>query len=558
MTSKHHKARGAAAKANPAQRAGPAAGRDNVNVMAKREQSVTAREELSHAREETADRRDQVAHEREQTIHQREHLAATRERIERERECVKRSLESHIVQLRQANEHLVITTVEAQIMTEQIQRAKEQMGHMAHHDFLTGLPNRMLLMERLERAIGQAKRRGTRLAVLFLDLDRFKVINDSLGHAVGDVLLQAVAKRLQGAIRATDTASRQGGDEFVVLLSEVADERAVCEVVDNMCREIAAPYALQDQTLHIGVSIGISMYPEDSGDALTLIRNADVAMYHGKNSGRDQYHFFRADMNARAVGRQKMEADLHRALEQQEFVLHYQPKVNLASGAITGSEALLRWVCPGLGLVSPGNFIPVAEACGLIVPIGRWVLGEACAQVKRWRDAGLDPGSVAVNISAPEFRRPDFVARVRRLLEAPGLAPGWLELEITESVLMQDAPASVAILCQLKEMGVRLALDDFGTGYSSLSYLRQFPIDVLKIDQSFVREIGAPRDNGVIVSAVIAMGSSLGQRVIAEGVEQLAQLSFLKEHHCEEGQGYLFSRPLNAADFGALLATGIA
>lgn len=543
-------------RVNVAERRAGGVGSDSV--IAGREKSVTAREELSHAREEASDRRDQVAHDREQAVHRREHIAAARETTNRECESVKLALESHVDQLRQANEHLVITTVEAQIMTEEIQRAKEQMGHMAHHDFLTDLPNRILLMERLDRAIGLAKRRGTRLAVLFLDLDRFKVINDSLGHAVGDTLLQAVARRLLASIRATDTASRQGGDEFVVLLSDIADERAVCEIVDNMCKEISAPYALQDQTGHIGVTVGISMYPEDSDDASTLIRNADVAMYHGKNSGRGQFHFFRADMNARAVERQRMEADLYRALDQHEFVLHYQPKVNLGSGAIIGSEALLRWVRPELGVMAPGDFIPVAETCGLIVPIGRWVLGEACAQVKRWSDAGLNPGSVAVNISAPEFMRPDFVARVRHLLEATGLAPACLELEITESVLMRDAPASAAILWELKEMGVLLAVDDFGTGYSSLSYLRQFPIDVLKIDQSFVRDIGAPHDNGVIVSAVIAMGNSLGQRVIAEGVEHEAQLSFLKEHHCDEGQGYLFSRPLSAAAFGALLAAGIA
>jgi diguanylate cyclase (GGDEF)-like protein len=547
--------RGGGARANLAERR--AGGGGNDSVIDSREKSVTAREELSHVREETADRRDRVAHDREQAVYQREHIAAAREKANRQRESADLALDLHVVQLQQANEHLVITTVEAQIMAEEIQRAKEQMGHMAHHDFLTDLPNRVLLMERLSRAIGLAKRRGTRLAVLFLDLDRFKVINDSLGHAVGDTLLQAVARRLLASVRATDTASRQGGDEFVVLLSEITDERAVCEVVDNMCKEIGAPYALQDQTVHIGVTVGISMYPDDSDDASTLIRNADVAMYHGKNRGRDQYHFFRADMNARAVERQRMEADLYRALDQHEFVLHYQPKVNLDSGAIIGSEALLRWVRPELGVMAPGGFIPVAEACGLIVPIGRWVLGEACAQVKRWRDAGLHPGSVAVNISAPEFQDPDFVARVRHLLEATGVAPACLELEITESILMRDALGSAAILRELKEMGVLLAVDDFGTGYSSLSYLRQFPIDVLKIDQSFVRDIGAPHDNGVIVSAVIAMGNSLGQRVIAEGVEHETQLIFLKEHHCDEGQGYLFSRPLSAADFGALLAAGI-
>ncbi|MHB8747405.1 MAG: putative bifunctional diguanylate cyclase/phosphodiesterase, partial [Gammaproteobacteria bacterium] len=302
-----------------------------------------------------------------------------------------------------------------------------------------------------------------------------------------------------------------------------------------------------------------STYPADGNDAETLLKKADTAMYQAKEQGRNNYQFFKSDMNSRAVERQVVEAHLRQALARQEFILHYQPKVNLGTGRITGAEALLRWLHPQWGVVLPERFVAIAEDCGLIVSIGRWVLREACAQAKRWQDAGLKPAAVAVNISAVEFRHKDFVAGVRTILNETGLAPGCLELEITESVLMRDAASSTAILQQLKKTGVQLAVDDFGTGYSSLSYLTQFPIDTLKIDQSFVQDIGLANDNeGVIVSAVIAMGTSLKQRVVAEGVEDQVQLAFLKAQNCEEGQGYFFSRPLGAEQFAALLVTGIA
>jgi len=300
----------------------------------------------------------------------------------------------------------------------------------------------------------------------------------------------------------------------------------------------------------------VSLYPRDGADAATLISNADVAMYDAKRNGRGRCHFYRPEYNVRAVQRQRVEAELHRAVGEQQFVLHYQPKVNLDSGLVTGSEALLRWRHPQTGLVSPDRFIPVAEACGLIVPIGRWVLGEACRQVQRWQAGGLAPGSVAINISALEFRCPDFVAGVRAALARTGLAGASLELEITESVLMDDVAASAAILHQLKQLGVSLAVDDFGTGYSSLSYLNQFPIDVLKIDRSFVQAIARPDGDGAIAGAVIAMGSSLGHRIVAEGVENQLQLRFLRQHRCTEGQGYLFSRPLSAERYGGLLRRG--
>jgi EAL domain-containing protein (putative c-di-GMP-specific phosphodiesterase class I) len=318
------------------------------------------------------------------------------------------------------------------------------------------------------------------------------------------------------------------------------------------------PHFINANELYVTASIGISVYPTDAMDAETLIKHADTAMYCAKESGRNNYQFFRQDMNVRAVERQVIETHLRQALERKEFVLHYQPLINLDSGRITGVEALLRWIHPNWGIILPDRFIQVAENSGLIVPIGRWVLKEACRQTKRWEDEGLKPGLIAVNISALEFRHKDFVKGVRAILDETGLAPFSLQLEITESVLMSDAESSAAILQELKDMGAQLAVDDFGTGYSSLSYLNQFPIDILKIDQSFVQAIGTENGNGIIVSAVIAMGNSLMQRVVAEGVEKRVQLNFLKESHCEEGQGYFFSRPLVADQFAELLKTGIA
>lgn len=432
-----------------------------------------------------------------------------------------------------------------------------RMAHLAHHDFLTSLPNRVLLNDRIAQAIGLAERHGTTLAVLFLDLDNFKHINDSLGHAIGDKLLQSVAQRLSNCVRNSDTISRQGGDEFVILVSQDKHAEDASLTADKILNALAAPHFIDGHELHVTTSIGISIYPADANNAEALIKNADTAMYQAKANGRNNYQFFKSDMNVRAVERQVIEAHLRQALERQEFVLHYQPKVNLDTGMITGAEALLRWIHPQSGVMLPDRFVPIAEDCGLIVPIGRWVLREACAQAKRWEDAGLKPGSVAVNISALEFRRKGFVECVRAVLNETGLEPRCLQLEITESVLMHDAESSITVLQQLKNMGVELAVDDFGTGYSSLSYLHRFPIDVLKIDQSFMQDIESTNGNDIIVSAVIAMGTSLKQRVVAEGVEEQVQLTFLKARNCEEGQGYFFSRALGAEQFAALLATGI-
>jgi diguanylate cyclase (GGDEF)-like protein/PAS domain S-box-containing protein len=432
-----------------------------------------------------------------------------------------------------------------------------KMAHLAQHDFLTGLPNRVLLNDRIAQAIILAERRGTTLAVLFVDLDNFKHINDSLGHAVGDQLLQSVAQRLTSCVRSSDTVSRQGGDEFVILVSEDQHAQDAALTADKILAALAMSHSVSELDLHVTPSIGISVYPADGKDAETLIKNADTAMYQAKEKGRNNYQFFKSEMNVRAVQRQVIETHLRQALEREEFVLHFQPKVNLDTGMITGAEALLRWMHPQWGMMLPDRFVPIAEECGLIVPIGRWVLREACAQAKRWEAAGLKPGSIAVNISALEFRHKDFVGGVHAILNETGLAPRCLQLEITESVLMRDAESSTAILQQFKKMGVQLAVDDFGTGYSSLSYLHQFPIDVLKIDQSFVQDIASTKGNGIIVSAVIAMGTSLKQRVIAEGVEEPGQLAFLKTRNCEEGQGYFFSRPLVAEQFAKLLATGL-
>lgn len=432
-----------------------------------------------------------------------------------------------------------------------------KMAHLAQHDFLTNLPNRVLLNDRIAQAISLAERQGTTLAVLFLDLDNFKHINDSLGHAIGDQLLQSVTRCLSKCVRNSDTVSRQGGDEFVVLLSEAHDAQDSALTAEKILAALTRPHVIGQHELHITTSIGISIYPADGRDAETLIKNADTAMYQAKDRGRNNYQFFTQDMNVRAVERQLIESHLHHALERQQFVLHYQPKINLSSGAITGAEALLRWQHPQWGLVSPARFISIAEDCGLIVPIGRWVLREACTQAKRWQSAGAGPTTVAVNISAQEFRHRDFIAGVRTILSESGLAPGILQLEVAESVLMRDAKASIEILHQLKDMGIQLAVDGFGTGFSSLSYLNRFPLDTLKIDQSFVQEIDGTDGTGIIVSAVIAMGSSLNHRVIAEGVEQQSQLAFLQEQLCEEGQGYFFSRPLQVEQFVALLQTGI-
>jgi diguanylate cyclase (GGDEF)-like protein/PAS domain S-box-containing protein len=431
-----------------------------------------------------------------------------------------------------------------------------RMSHLASHDALTDLPNRLLLGDRLARALALAHRHQRQLAVLFLDIDRFKYINDSLGHALGDELLRAVGREVTTCVRSSDTVSRQGGDEFVVLLSELEHAEDAAMGAQKIIAALARPHKLAGHELYITVSIGISVYPDDGEDAETLLQSADTALYHAKDQGRDCYQFFRPDLNVRAVERQAIEAGLHRAIDKREFELVYQPKLNLKTGAVVGAEALIRWRHPDRGLVEPARFVPIAEDCGLIRPIGRWVVHEACRQAQAWQDAGLRPIPVSVNISAVEFRSKGFLKNIVDILTETCLDPRYLEIELTESVLMAHVEATNAVLHALKSLGVQLAIDDFGTGWSSLSYLRHFPIDALKVDKSFVQEITSGSTAAPIVSAMISMGRSLNHRVIAEGVETRDQLAFLQAEDCGEGQGYYFSRPLVAQQFAQVLETG--
>jgi diguanylate cyclase (GGDEF)-like protein/PAS domain S-box-containing protein len=432
-----------------------------------------------------------------------------------------------------------------------------QMTYSAKHDFLTGLPNRKLLHERIEQAIVLAQRHMKRIALLFLDLDGFKHINDSLGHPIGDQLLHSVAKRLLDCARASDTVSRQGGDEFIVLLSEVEHAEDAAIAASRMLRAVAEAHNIDGHDLHVTTSIGVSVYPDDGADAETLIRNADTAMYQAKENGRQSYQYFKPAMNARAVERQAIEAALRRALERNQFTLLYQPKLDFRTGAISGAEALIRWTHPTRGSVPPAEFIPVAEDCGLILTIGNWVLRQACEQARAWQDAGLPATTMAVNVSAREFRDDGYLDSLFATLSDTGLDPKLLELELTESVLMKHAESAACTLQALRDRGVQVAIDDFGTGYSSLSYLGKFPIDALKIDQSFVGRIAAATDDASIVTAVISMARSLKLRVVAEGVETHEQVAFLQDHECDEAQGYYFSRPVLPEQFAQLLRTGI-
>jgi diguanylate cyclase (GGDEF)-like protein/PAS domain S-box-containing protein len=439
-----------------------------------------------------------------------------------------------------------------------VARALElEKAHSAEHDFLSGLPNRKLLKDRIDFGIALARRHMKKLAVLFLDLDGFKHVNDSLGHAVGDKLLQSVAARLTECVRGTDTVSRLGGDEFVVLLSEVelAEDAAVSAT--RMLEAVAAAHTIDENDIHVTTSIGVSIYPDDGVDAESLIRCADTAMYQAKENGRQSYQFYEPAMNARAVERQFIEQGLRRALEKQEFELHYQPKLDLSTGRITGAEALIRWTHPTRGMIPPVEFIPVAEASGLILPIGAWVLREACRQTRSWADSGLPAITIAVNVSAAEFQNRSFADDLFAILHETELDPRSLVVELTESVLVKRAEYAASVLGTLRARGVHVAIDDFGTGYSSLSYLQKFPVDSLKIDQAFVRQISMAGHNKHIVTAVLSMARSLKLRVIAEGVETLEELSFLRAHQCDEAQGYYFSRPVPPEEFAKLLKTGI-
>lgn len=433
-------------------------------------------------------------------------------------------------------------------------RAEEHVRHLAHYDALTDLPNRALFNDRLGQALIKAQRNHGRAAVMFLDLDHFKVINDTFGHSIGDLLLQGVAARLTSCVREGDTVSRLGGDEFVILLPELRDAEDAYLVAQKLLAAAARPFELHGHELHITASIGIGFYPDDGASAEVLMKNADAAMYRAKEMGRNNYQFYHADMNVRSFERLAMETSMRRALEREQFELYYLPRYEMTDGRIVGVEALIRWHHPDLGLVSPARFIPLAEETGLILPIGEWVLRAAATQGKTWHQAGLPPLFMAVNVSARQFRQTDFAGKVGQILRDVGFDPCWLELELTETTLMDHAAENISILNSLKALGVRIAIDDFGTGYSSLAYLKRLPVDILKIDRSFITDVTVSLDDAAIVEAIIAMARSLGLHVFAEGVETVEQAKFLQAHKCDEMQGYYFSKPLTADQILPILA----
>jgi diguanylate cyclase (GGDEF)-like protein len=442
-----------------------------------------------------------------------------------------------------------------------LKKAEEQIRHLAFYDGLTGLAKRELFIDRLEKSLCIAKRRKSTLAVLFLDLDRFKRINDTLGHHIGDLLLKEVAERIRNSVRCEDSlgrfiieenrvcTSRIGGDEFVLLLTHLPRPDVAAKVAERIVESFSESFNLEGHEVHVTTSVGISLYPHDGEEAETLMKNADTAMYEAKRKGRNNLQFFREELNSISSERLTLENDLRSALEKEEFLLHYQPQIDLRTGQITGAEALIRWQHPGRGLLYPATFIEIAEDSGLIRPMTEWVIRAACRQNKAWQDDGLLPIAVAVNLSGHQFCLQDLETIVSSSLEESGLAACHLEVELTESVLMENKEGAVEVLQALKNLGVSIAIDDFGTGYSSLAYLRNFPIDTLKIDKSFVQDVSADSDDASITQAIIALAHSLQLGVIAEGVETEEQLDFLKKFNCRTGQGFLFSRPVSAADF---------
>jgi PAS domain S-box-containing protein len=458
--------------------------------------------------------------------------------------------------------------------------AEQRIHSLAYYDSLTGLPNRLMFRDQLDRAIARCVREGQQLAVMFLDLDKFKRVNDTLGHSVGDQLLAAAAERIADCVRGTEMVSRDGsglpapdeakaahagaalrvgrlgGDEFTLYLDDVGEPQNAARVARRILAELARPFALGQHEIVMSASIGIAVCPADGKDVELLLGNADVAMYHAKEQGRNNYQFYSRAMNAEAFQKLSLESNLRKALERGEFVLYYQPLVSVASGAVLGAEALIRWQHPEMGMVSPLEFIPLAEETGLIVPISEWVLDQACRQAAVWQRVGTQPVMVSVNLSGVNIRQNSMPQTVARALKASGLDPLCLKLELTESVLMRDVETTLAVLKKLKDMGVKLCIDDFGTGYSSFSYLRRFPLHTLKIDRSFVRDIPGHEDVAAITRAIIAMGHSLKLNVVAEGVETHPQLDYLRELGCDEYQGYLFSAAIPAVQFEALLRSG--
>ncbi len=431
--------------------------------------------------------------------------------------------------------------------------SEEEARYLAEYDTLTRLPNRRSLENRLQQSIAQAQRTKQQLAILLIDLDRFKVINDALGHQAGDLLLKAVAERLQESVRKGETLSRHGGDEFVILLTELARIEDAAYVGQRILDALAQPLEIADQELNVAASIGISLYPNDGETSDILLKNADLAMYHAKGRGGNNYHFFTIELNAKTSKRMRLENSLHQALQRDEFFLVYQPMVDLASSEVCGMETLLRWQHPEQGLISPLDFIPIAEETGLIVPLGEWVLETACRQAKAWQEQGFKPLHMSVNLSARQFRQTDLAYTIARILQQSGLASQWLELELTESLLLENVEDTIATMYQLTDLGVTLSIDDFGTGYSSLAYLKRIPLSTLKIDRMFVKEVVTNSGDAAIVAALIELAHKLNIKVVAEGVETEQQLSALIGQRCDMMQGYYFSPPLSVEAFGQLL-----
>jgi diguanylate cyclase (GGDEF)-like protein len=429
----------------------------------------------------------------------------------------------------------------------------DQLRYRAHYDALTDLPNRVLCSDRLNQTLKQARRRKWLAAVLFLDLDRFKLVNDTLGHICGDALLRLVSKRLVTCVRAGDTVGRLGGDEFAIVLSELSQSQDAGLIAQKVLESLAEPFDLDGHEVFVTASIGIATHPGDGEDAETLLKNADAAMFSAKNLGKNNYQFYTAEMNERALERLLLESNLRRALERDEFVLHLQPKANIATGALDGCEALLRWRVPGNGLVAPGQFIPLLEESGLIVSVGEWVIRSACEQLRAWQHAGIAPVPIAVNLSAKQLQHHDICSVVERALRDCAVPASLLELEVTEGTAMHNAEKAIVTLGRLKALGVRISIDDFGTGYSSLSYLKRFPVDALKLDRSFVKDLPGDAEDAAIARAVINLAHSLDLDLIAEGVETEAQLAFLAANGCDAIQGYYFSRPLPVDQFAQWL-----
>ena len=432
-------------------------------------------------------------------------------------------------------------------------QAEEKIEHMAYHDQLTGLPNRILLTDRINQVLARGRRQSNLAVILFLDLDRFKFINDSLGHDAGDKLLKAVAERLKKSTRKSDTLARHGGDEFTILIQDLSKIEYITNLIERVFTAFEAPFNLEGRKFFITISMGVSIYPNDGEDAEALLKNADIAMYRAKEEGKNSYQLFTNAMHENTTARLNLEYKLRKAIEKEEFVLHYQPQVDITTGEVIGMEALLRWQDPKEGLIPPGNFIPLAEDTGLIVPIGEWVLRTACIQNKMWQERGFKPVTMSVNVSMRQFKQKDFVDIVKVTLKETNLNPQYLELELTETILMDDVESVIKKLHELKALGIRLSIDDFGTGYSSLEYLKRMPIDMLKIAQEFVKDINVDLNDVAIAKATIQMAQSMGLEVIAEGVETIEHQRILTDLHCNKTQGYLFSKPVPPEEFERLL-----